>query len=73
MLYTAFATDRLLRSVKNRFGPSNEIGVFEMVAGGLEDVADPSMLFLSTKHVDDTGDEVRQKYCTPKRALVGVS
>lgn len=50
---------RLLRSVKNRFGPSNEIGVFEMEAGGLDDVADPSMLFLSTKHVDgDGGDEV---------------
>ena len=50
---------RLLRSVKNRFGPSNEIGVFEMEASGLDDVADPSMLFLSTKHVDgDGGDEV---------------
>lgn len=45
--------------MKNRFGPSNEIGVFEMEAGGLDDVADPSMLFLSTKHVDgDEGDEV---------------
>lgn len=50
---------RLLRSVKNRFGPSNEIGVFEMETGGLDDVADPSMLFLSTKHVHgDEGDEV---------------
>lgn len=53
---------RLLRSVKNRFGPSNEIGVFQMEAGGLDDVADPSMLFLSTKHADgDGGDEVDQK------------
>lgn len=51
---------RLLRSVKNRFGPSNEIGVFQMESGGLDDVADPSMLFLSDKHVDgDEGDEVK--------------
>lgn len=49
---------RLLRSVKNRFGPSNEIGVFQMTSLGLEDVADPSMLFLSTRHVDEAGDEV---------------
>ncbi|CAM9815884.1 unnamed protein product, partial [Scytosiphon promiscuus] len=53
-----FNSYRLLRSVKNRFGPSNEIGVFQMEAGGLDDVADPSMLFLSAKHVDgDEGDE----------------
>ncbi|CAM9693245.1 unnamed protein product [Ectocarpus sp. 4 AP-2014] len=48
-----FNSYRLLRSVKNRFGPSNEIGVFQMEAGGLDDVADPSMLFLSDKNVDD--------------------
>ncbi|CAM9770105.1 unnamed protein product [Pylaiella littoralis] len=53
-----FNSYRLLRSVKNRFGPSNEIGVFQMESGGLDDVADPSMLFLSDKHVDgDEGDE----------------
>lgn len=43
--------------MKNRFGPSNEIGVFQMEAGGLDDVADPSMLFLSDKNIDD--DDVR--------------
>ncbi|CAM9345111.1 unnamed protein product [Ectocarpus fasciculatus] len=48
-----FNSYRLLRSVKNRFGPSNEIGVFQMEAGGLDDVADPSMLFLSDKNIDD--------------------
>jgi len=37
---------RLLRAVKNRFGPTNEIGVFEMRGDGLEEVANPSMLFL---------------------------
>eukprot|EP00903_Cladosiphon_okamuranus_P019516 g17947.t1 len=56
-----FNSYRLLRSVKNRFGPSNEIGVFEMEAGGLNDVADPSMLFLSTKHVDEDGGDEYEK------------
>ena len=37
---------RLLRSVKNRFGGVNEIGVFEMVATGLAEVSNPSELFL---------------------------
>jgi DNA repair protein RadA/Sms len=40
---------RLLRSVKNRFGPSNEIGVFEMRGDGLREVANPSELFLSER------------------------
>ena len=48
--------------MKNRFGPSNEIGVFEMEAGGLLDVADPSMLFLSTKHIDGGSGGVSPKY-----------
>ncbi len=38
---------RLLRSVKNRFGSSNEVGVFEMLGHGLEEVVDPSLLFMS--------------------------
>lgn len=38
---------RLLRSVKNRFGSTNEIGVFEMCDTGMQEVADPSRLFLS--------------------------
>lgn len=37
---------RLLRSVKNRFGPAHEIGVFEMRGSGLEEVTNPSALFL---------------------------
>ncbi len=39
-------TYRVLRSVKNRFGSTNEIGVFEMKESGLETVEDPSSLFL---------------------------
>ncbi len=38
---------RILRALKNRFGPSNEIGVFEMTGGGLVEVGNPSALFLS--------------------------
>ncbi|MBF0174018.1 MAG: DNA repair protein RadA [Magnetococcales bacterium] len=40
---------RILRAVKNRFGPSNEIGVFEMCQSGLKEVANPSELFLSER------------------------
>ena len=38
---------RILRAVKNRFGPTDEIGVFEMTGGGLREVTNPSALFLS--------------------------
>ena len=38
---------RLLRAVKNRFGSTNEVGVFEMGDSGMREVADPSRLFLS--------------------------
>jgi DNA repair protein RadA/Sms len=40
---------RLLRSVKNRFGPTGEIGVFEMRGDGLKEVSNPSALFLSER------------------------
>ena len=40
---------RILRAVKNRFGPTDEIGVFEMTGGGLAEVANPSQLFLSDR------------------------
>ena len=42
-----FASHRLLRSVKNRFGATHEIGVFEMADRGLREVPNPSELFLS--------------------------
>ena len=41
------ASFRVLRAVKNRFGPTNEIGVFEMTGRGLVPVANPSVFFLS--------------------------
>lgn len=40
---------RILRSVKNRFGPADEIGVFEMTGTGLAEVTNPSALFLSER------------------------
>ncbi len=43
---------RLLRSVKNRFGPAGEVGVFEMGSAGLREVTNPSALFLGER--DDT-------------------
>lgn len=44
-----YASHRLLRSVKNRFGATHEIGIFEMVDHGLDEVANPSQLFLSSR------------------------
>jgi DNA repair protein RadA/Sms len=38
---------RMLRAVKNRFGSTNELGIFEMTGNGLVEVADPSRLFMS--------------------------
>lgn len=44
-----YASHRLLRSVKNRFGATHEIGIFEMVDHGLDEVLNPSELFLSNR------------------------
>lgn len=49
---------RILRSVKNRFGPSGEIGVFEMTGAGLAEVANPSALFLSERGQPVAGSAV---------------
>lgn len=49
---------RILRSVKNRFGPTDEIGVFEMAQEGLIEVENPSALFLSQRHQDVAGSAV---------------
>lgn len=49
---------RLLRAVKNRFGASNEIGVFEMAETGLHEVDNPSELFLSGRPACSTGSVV---------------
>lgn len=49
---------RILRALKNRFGPSNEIGVFEMTGRGLAEVGNPSALFLSAHAVAAPGTAV---------------
>ena len=49
---------RILRSVKNRFGPADEIGVFEMTGGGLAEVANPSALFLAGRGAPAPGSVV---------------
>jgi len=49
---------RILRAVKNRFGASDEIGVFEMSGHGLEEVKNPSALFLTDRENTVTGAAV---------------
>jgi len=51
-------THRIVRSVKNRFGPTNEIGVFQMTEAGLQEVKDPSGLFLSERPEQACGSVV---------------
>ena len=49
---------RILRAVKNRFGPTDEIGVFEMSDQGLREVSNPSELFLSGRDTATAGTAV---------------
>ncbi len=49
---------RILRAVKNRFGPADEIGVFEMTSAGLAEVSNPSALFLSDRETPQPGSVV---------------
>ncbi|MAP95012.1 MAG: DNA repair protein RadA [Ponticaulis sp.] len=70
---------RILRAVKNRFGPTDEIGIFEMSAFGLSPAPEPSALFLSSEQ-DDTGGaavfaamEGSRPVLAEVQALVGAS
>lgn len=49
---------RILRAVKNRFGSTNEIGVFEMLNDGLKEVSNPSEIFLSERPLNSSGSVV---------------
>jgi DNA repair protein RadA/Sms len=49
---------RILRAVKNRFGPTDEIGVFEMTGLGLREVSNPSALFLNNRDLGAPGTAV---------------
>jgi DNA repair protein RadA/Sms len=49
---------RMLRCVKNRFGPAQEVGVFEMKEHGLEEVSNPSALFMSDSDTEVSGNSI---------------
>jgi DNA repair protein RadA/Sms len=51
-------TYRILRTIKNRFGSTDELGIYEMQAAGLREVANPSELLLSQKDEDLSGSAV---------------
>ena len=51
-------TYRILRSVKNRFGSTNEIAIFEMLQSGLEEVLNPSELFLQERSHGAAGSAI---------------
>jgi DNA repair protein RadA/Sms len=53
-----FQAYRLLRSVKNRFGATSEVGVFEMLERGLEEVANPSEVFLAERMTNAPGSAI---------------
>jgi len=53
-----FSAYRLLRGVKNRFGSTNEVGIFEMRGNGLVEVANPSEIFLSQRAREAVGSAV---------------
>ncbi len=63
---------RVLRAHKNRFGSASEIGVFEMKAGGLAEVANPSALFLSERPEDAPGSAVTAVLNGTRTVLVEV-
>lgn len=49
---------RILRSLKNRFGPTDEVGVFQMVENGLAEVKNPSELFLNEAQLGEPGSVI---------------
>ena len=53
-----FHAYRLLRSVKNRFGSTNEVGIFEMSEQGMEEVTNPSELFLAERLPNASGSAI---------------
>lgn len=53
-----FQSFRLLRSIKNRFGATSEVGVFEMLSSGMVEVANPSEAFLAERVVNASGSAI---------------
>ncbi|CAA9293863.1 MAG: DNA repair protein RadA [uncultured Chloroflexi bacterium] len=67
-----FYSYRLLRAAKNRFGSTNEIGVFEMEQGGMREVANPSAAFLSERAASTSGSAVTMPLEGSRALLVEV-
>ncbi len=65
-----YKTQRLLRSIKNRFGSTNEIGVFNMAENGLEEVTNPSELFMKERGENATAGSVIVAVNEGTRALL---
>lgn len=63
---------RVLRSIKNRFGSTPEIGVFEMISNGLTEVENPSEIFLSERPVDSSGSAIAASLEGSRTLLVEV-
>ncbi|HEY9900031.1 MAG TPA: DNA repair protein RadA [Pantanalinema sp.] len=53
-----FKSYRLVRAVKNRFGSTNEVGLFEMQEAGLQEVTNPSAVFLAERTKETTGSAI---------------
>ena len=53
-----FQSYRLLRSMKNRFGPTSEVGVFEMREQGMAEVSNPSEAFLAERMTNAPGSSI---------------
>jgi DNA repair protein RadA/Sms len=51
-------TYRLLRSLKNRFGPAHEVGVFDMRSDGLKEISNPSEFFISQRASNQSGSSI---------------
>ena len=66
------ASYRILRAVKNRFGSTNEIGVFEMCNTGLEEVKNPSEYMLNGRPEDASGSVVACSMEGPRPILVEI-
>ncbi len=67
-----FQTFRLLRGVKNRFGSTHEIGIFEMVSAGLAEVANPSELFMARDHATREGCVVTPSFIGSRTLLIEI-
>ena len=67
-----FQSFRLLRAVKNRFGSTNEIGIFEMAGVGLQEVSNPSELFMAREHASAEGCLVTPSFIGSRTLLVEI-